>query len=453
MKVNVCTKILKTTLIFSCICYCFGFSGNGLSNSSVKQRKIEIWKSKKRIGIIKERKECKNNNIYYKKTVKYFSGNSFNYFFYLNRDFFTYRGNIYKNKKEWISIKMNKGNLFILKNGEIKKHFFERKILPSNLVCLYIHESIKRKQKIPKEILVYYENTGDIIKMNINCKISRGIALINYIIEDMNIVIEEKYLINNDTYCLKSDFLYLLDKKMKSQFLKEIKSNIIRDKYIVLCAKSFREFCKSNFVKYKLKLPPGVSIPESKRQVIIKKEINRNNNIFYLKVYNNRIVSEQRGESKKTYLKSFSNLYKIKKLAIRVTGGIKNPIGKLEKIMDWINKNITREKIEISESYKVLEKRRGECQGISNLFLAMCESIKIPSRIVVGIIIYKEDSSYKYCFHQWVEVWNKKYWIPYDPTFNSRKIDYKYIKLLNLKKRIDLIKIISFLETLEVKIV
>jgi len=92
----------------------------------------------------------------------------------------------------------------------------------------------------------------------------------------------------------------------------------------------------------------------------------------------------------------------------------------------WVHENLEYDKAYISGSYpasSVLETKRGVCDEYSHLFIAMCRSLGIPARIVVGYVfdssgqIYGNDS---WTPHAWAEVYDKGWgWIEVDPTYEE----------------------------------
>ncbi len=66
----------------------------------------------------------------------------------------------------------------------------------------------------------------------------------------------------------------------------------------------------------------------------------------------------------------------------------------------------------------------GVCQDYAHIMLALCRMEKIPCRYVAGMMMGEGSS------HAWVEVWDNKKWIGYDPT-NRKLVDDGYIKISN----------------------
>lgn len=66
----------------------------------------------------------------------------------------------------------------------------------------------------------------------------------------------------------------------------------------------------------------------------------------------------------------------------------------------------------------------GVCQDYSHIMLSLCRMQSIPCRYVTGMMIGEGRS------HAWVEVWDDKKWIGFDPT-NNKMVGDEYIKISN----------------------
>ncbi len=66
----------------------------------------------------------------------------------------------------------------------------------------------------------------------------------------------------------------------------------------------------------------------------------------------------------------------------------------------------------------------GVCQDYAHIMLSLCRIEKIPCRYVTGMMLGEGRS------HAWVEIWDDKKWIGYDPT-NKKMVDDDYIKISN----------------------
>ena len=66
---------------------------------------------------------------------------------------------------------------------------------------------------------------------------------------------------------------------------------------------------------------------------------------------------------------------------------------------------------ELTDALQALEKREASCNGKSRLLVALCRSMKIPSRMIGGLIL--EETSKK-TSHAWVEILIEDTWVPFD---------------------------------------
>ena len=66
----------------------------------------------------------------------------------------------------------------------------------------------------------------------------------------------------------------------------------------------------------------------------------------------------------------------------------------------------------------------GVCQDYAHIMLSLCRLERIPCRYVTGMMMGEGSS------HAWVEIWDDKKWIGFDPT-NRKLVNDEYIKISN----------------------
>ncbi|MDX1454858.1 MAG: sugar-transfer associated ATP-grasp domain-containing protein [Gammaproteobacteria bacterium] len=66
-----------------------------------------------------------------------------------------------------------------------------------------------------------------------------------------------------------------------------------------------------------------------------------------------------------------------------------------------------------TDALTALRLRQASCNGKSRLFVALARLNKLPARLVGGIIL---NAGSKKTSHQWVEVFIRNQWVPFDPT-------------------------------------
>jgi|GEM_PF-2940537 len=402
------------------------------------QKVFKIWNSSEIIGIYHEKINYGKSFLQYVKHLYYFTGENIHSKFILTPDLLCIKGEIVRNNKPWIDI--IKGSIRIQKDGIIKNFKLPNNVIPSSLLQLYIHDKLKNCIEIPDKIPVFYENTGDIIEVKIKIKYKEISIEIEYFFDKINLLMIEEFFPRMYTWFVRCGSIYLIDESLPWKLI-SINNNLESNPRVIAPSK-FQGFGENNFVFYRIICNSSFSFFEDLRQRIIKQEKVGNENIVLLKVSKENLI-EKKKEFKEhsNYTLSFYKPREIKELIIKITKNVFEQERKIEKMLNWIKENIIPTQDGPLDPYEVLKRKKGDCQGISNLFLAMCDEVGIKGRPVIGIVIFKKNDGYSFSFHQWVEVVKENYWVSIDPTFGMREIGLNYIKLFNLEEKIDLLKL------------
>jgi transglutaminase-like putative cysteine protease len=107
----------------------------------------------------------------------------------------------------------------------------------------------------------------------------------------------------------------------------------------------------------------------------------------------------------------------IKKQAKALAEGSSSDLETVLNIATWIHKNVEYDRNYSQNKQdkkvpKVMEVRRGTCDELSHLFIAMCRSASIPAREVSGLAF----TGQVWGFHSWSEVRLGDRWVPVDAT-------------------------------------
>lgn len=150
------------------------------------------------------------------------------------------------------------------------------------------------------------------------------------------------------------------------------------------------------------------------------------------------LPAETRYYIKETSLIDFSTP-EIKKLARELTENKTDLVEVVYILASWTQKNInySLETITADASQKaswVLENKKGVCDELTNLFIALLRSVGIPARFVSGVSYTGKgevDDSGQWVPHGWAEVYLPEYgWIPVDVTYGQfGMVDATHIKL------------------------
>ncbi|MBM3298407.1 MAG: transglutaminase domain-containing protein [Deltaproteobacteria bacterium] len=111
--------------------------------------------------------------------------------------------------------------------------------------------------------------------------------------------------------------------------------------------------------------------------------------------------------------------------ASRIVSPDDNPVEQVRKLTHWTAKNIEKKMKDTFSALTVLRSREGECQSHAYLYASLARSLKIPTRVVSGMV-YSDKMGFLY--HAWAESYVNG-WISVDPTLNQIPADATHIKI------------------------
>ena len=141
----------------------------------------------------------------------------------------------------------------------------------------------------------------------------------------------------------------------------------------------------------------------------------------------------------------------IQKTAAEITGEVTDPLEKIRLLMEWMEKNIEQEPVDVFNALDVLSRKKAECQGHTYLYAAFARSLKIPTRVVNGIVYAEEYGGFLY--HTWAESLLNGSWIEVDPTLGQLPVDGTHIKLVEGETSLDLMPLADLVGRLQVQII
>lgn len=143
----------------------------------------------------------------------------------------------------------------------------------------------------------------------------------------------------------------------------------------------------------------------------------------------------------------------IRQQATAVTRDTTGGLGSAMELLEWCHRSLRYSDGAPVDSNSVFRSRIAECQGASNLLVAMCRSLGIPSRPVAGIVIpttVGEPRSPQ--FHQWAEIYDGHLWHGLDPVLGT-PVSSRHLKLVQIQDPSDLWTIYPQLDTMSVEVV
>lgn len=106
-----------------------------------------------------------------------------------------------------------------------------------------------------------------------------------------------------------------------------------------------------------------------------------------------------------------SNDLQIRVLTSELSRGKTTYLEIIQAFYDFVYKIPSSSSSELTDALMALNKREASCNGKSRLLIALCRNIKIPARMVGGLIL--EETSKK-TSHAWVEIMIDDTWVPFD---------------------------------------
>jgi len=118
------------------------------------------------------------------------------------------------------------------------------------------------------------------------------------------------------------------------------------------------------------------------------------------------------------------------KQAKTITAGSQDGYEAAKAINEWVWRNIVKKPtISLPSALDVFQRREGDCNEHTYLFVALARAVGLPARINIGIV-YAETSGQPgaFYYHAWPAVFVGQ-WVEMDPTFGTPLVDAAYIRL------------------------
>lgn len=140
----------------------------------------------------------------------------------------------------------------------------------------------------------------------------------------------------------------------------------------------------------------------------------------------------------------------VRKLAQTIAGERAPAADKVAAVLDWLERNIRKEAVDTFSALDVLDARRGECQGHAYLYTALMRSLKVPTRVVNGLVYSPEYQGFLY--HSWAESLVDGGWRAVDPTFNQSRADATHIALVRGENLAELTSLLEWVGNTRIRV-
>lgn len=134
----------------------------------------------------------------------------------------------------------------------------------------------------------------------------------------------------------------------------------------------------------------------------------------------------------------------IVRAAKRVTASSTTPLQRSRSLATWVDRTVKDvPRASLPSALDVLRVKEGDCNEHTYLYVALARALRIPSKIMIGLI-YNEGAFY---YHAWPAVYLDQ-WYEIDPTLHQVGVDATHIALLEgeLENQFELARIFGRVE-------
>jgi len=133
---------------------------------------------------------------------------------------------------------------------------------------------------------------------------------------------------------------------------------------------------------------------------------------------------------------------RIRAQARRILGGARDPAQAAQLLLHWVARNVAaRRSGDLPSAVQVLERRRGDCNEHTVLYVALARAAGLPARAAAGLL-YLDGRFY---YHAWPEVWLGGGWVAVDPTLDQFPADAGHVRFTadGLARQVELVRIVG----------
>jgi len=167
------------------------------------------------------------------------------------------------------------------------------------------------------------------------------------------------------------------------------------------------------------------------------------------KMLNQLIVDmrSQLAKAKQQVAAAIADEKKLSAQARQIVGRERNAHQVARLLTRWVHGHVTREAaVTVPSAVQVLERRVGDCNEHTVLYVALARAAGLPARTAAGVVYLRG----RFYYHAWPEVYLGE-WVAVDPTFNQFPADAAHLRFTvgGLARQVELTRLIGKL-TLEV---
>jgi transglutaminase-like putative cysteine protease len=135
---------------------------------------------------------------------------------------------------------------------------------------------------------------------------------------------------------------------------------------------------------------------------------------------------------------------RIRTEAHEIVGSEADPTRAAERLTHWVATHVRKEAmVDLPNAVRVLAQRRGDCNELTVLYVALARAVGLPARPVAGLL----DVGGRFYYHAWPEVYLGT-WVAVDPMLDQFPADAAHLRFMvgGLARQAQLIRFIGRLK-------
>jgi transglutaminase-like putative cysteine protease len=128
----------------------------------------------------------------------------------------------------------------------------------------------------------------------------------------------------------------------------------------------------------------------------------------------------------------------------QIAGPERDPQKVAALLVHWVHDNLKKDiTIGVPSAVQVLDRRRGDCNEHTVLYVALARSLGLPARTAAGLVYLRG----RFYYHAWPEVYLGD-WVAVDPTFDQFPADAAHLRFTigGLARQMELVRLIGRLD-------
>ncbi len=145
-----------------------------------------------------------------------------------------------------------------------------------------------------------------------------------------------------------------------------------------------------------------------------------------------------------------SDAPELQRLATALRGDARGRAAIARKLVAWVAQALEKRSVlGLPSALEVLQRRQGDCNEHTTLFVALARAAGVPARPLAGLVLLPERGRFYY--HAWAEVELGDGWVEVDPTYGELPASLRHLRLVRggLGDQVPLLRLMGQVQGIE----